>query len=77
MRAAESVPSPAAKSFTSSMSDRHYFALLLVVIVPLFACGITNHGLWGSDEPRVAEIGRGMTLTGNWTVPTFQEKRSE
>lgn len=55
------------------MNNKQSFVLLLVVIVPLFACGISNHGLWGSDEPRVAEIGREMALTGNWAVPTLNQ----
>jgi 4-amino-4-deoxy-L-arabinose transferase-like glycosyltransferase len=57
-----------------SMSERRYFILLLVVIVPLFWLGNANRGLWGTDEPRVAEIGREMALTGNWAVPTLNQK---
>ncbi|HEX2966634.1 MAG TPA: phospholipid carrier-dependent glycosyltransferase, partial [Syntrophorhabdaceae bacterium] len=50
------------------------FVLLLLVIVPLFSLGISNHGLWSADEPRVAEIGREMAITGNWTVPMLNKK---
>jgi len=50
------------------------FALLLIVVVPLFSLGLSNHGLWSADEPRVAEIGREMALTNNWVVPTLNQK---
>jgi len=51
-----------------------YGLLLIAVLVPLFALGLSNHGLWTPDEPRVAEIGREMALTGNWAVPTLNRK---
>jgi len=51
-----------------------YLFQLLIVIVPLFSLGISNHGLWSADEPRVAEIGREMALSGNWAVPTLNQK---
>lgn len=51
-----------------------YFVLLFVIVVPLFWVGLANHGLWTADEPRVAEIGREMALSGNWAVPTLNQK---
>lgn len=51
-----------------------YFILLLLVVIPLFSLGISNHGLWTADEPRVAEIGREMAETGNWAVPMLNQK---
>lgn len=51
-----------------------YAFLLLIVIVPLFSLGVSNHGLWSADEPRVAEIGREMALSNNWAVPTLNQK---
>ena len=51
-----------------------YLVLLVIVVVPLFSLGLSNHGLWSPDEPRVAEIGREMALTGNWAVPTLNQK---
>jgi 4-amino-4-deoxy-L-arabinose transferase-like glycosyltransferase len=46
-----------------------YLVLLLIVVVPLFSLGLSNHGLWSADEPRVAEIGREMAVMGNWWQP--------
>ena len=51
-----------------------YGIILLIVLLPLFCLGIGNHGLWTADEPRVAEIGREMALTGNWVVPTLNQR---
>ena len=51
-----------------------YFALLLVIVIPLFSFGLSNHGLWTADEPRVAGIGREMALSGNWSVPTLNQQ---
>jgi 4-amino-4-deoxy-L-arabinose transferase-like glycosyltransferase len=48
--------------------------LLLIVVVPLFSLGLSNHGLWSADEPRVAEIGREMAVTGNWAVPALNQR---
>ncbi len=60
---------------TSTKNDvLRYFVLLLIVVVPLFSIGLSNHGLWSADEPRVAEIGREMALSGNWAVPTLNHK---
>jgi 4-amino-4-deoxy-L-arabinose transferase-like glycosyltransferase len=51
-----------------------YLILLICAVVPLFSLGLSNHGLWTADEPRVAEIGREMALSGNWAVPTLNQK---
>lgn len=40
----------------------------------LFFTGITGRGLWTPDEPRVAEIGREMALSGNYAIPTLDKK---
>jgi 4-amino-4-deoxy-L-arabinose transferase-like glycosyltransferase len=51
-----------------------HLILLLIVVVPLFSLGISNHGLWSADEPRVAGIGREMAITGNWAVPMLNQR---
>lgn len=51
-----------------------YLILLLIVVAPLYSLGLNNHGLWSADEPRVAEISREMAVTGNWAVPTLNQK---
>lgn len=50
------------------------FICLILIVLPLFSIGISNHGLWSADEPRVAEIGREMALTGNWAVPKLNQR---
>ncbi len=51
-----------------------HLMLLLIVVIPLFSLGLSNHGLWSADEPRVAETGREMAVTGNWAVPMLNRK---
>ncbi len=51
-----------------------FLVLLVVTILPLFALGLSNHGLWTPDEPRVGEIGREMALSGDWAVPTLNKR---
>jgi len=53
---------------------RLYLLLLFVALIPLFSLGLANHGVWTSDEPRVAEIGREMALSKNLAVPTLDGK---
>lgn len=56
------------------MKTWKYIFILLAIAVPLFSLGLSNHGLWSPDEPRVAEIGREMALSGNWAVPTLNRE---
>lgn len=51
-----------------------FLVLLLATIIPLFALGLSNHGLWTADEPRVGEIGREMAIRGDWAVPTLNKQ---
>ncbi|HME44577.1 MAG TPA: glycosyltransferase family 39 protein [Syntrophorhabdales bacterium] len=51
-----------------------FLLLLIVTTLPLFGLGLSNHGLWTPDEPRVGEIGREMAISGDWAVPTLNKK---
>ena len=51
-----------------------WFIPLIIIVAVLFSLGLSNHGLWSADEPRVAEIGREMAETGNWAVPMLNKK---
>ena len=51
-----------------------HLVIFFAVAAPLFSLGISNHGVWFASEPRVAEIGREMSATGNWAVPTLNQR---
>src|SRR5208283_5768632 len=53
---------------------RFYLFLFFVAVIPLFSLGLSNHGVWTADEPRVAEIGREMALSKNFAVPTLDQR---
>ena len=54
--------------------SRLYGIFLVIILIPLFCLGVANHGLWTPDEPRVAEIGREMAVTGDWVVPMLNQR---
>jgi 4-amino-4-deoxy-L-arabinose transferase-like glycosyltransferase len=60
--------------FCKLREDLPYGIILIAVFIPLFGLGLSNHGLWTADEPRVAEIGREMAVTGNWAVPSLNRR---
>lgn len=49
------------------LSDRS--SVLVGIALVLCFVGLTNHGVWLPDEPRVAEIGRAMLASGDLVVP--------
>jgi 4-amino-4-deoxy-L-arabinose transferase-like glycosyltransferase len=49
--------------------ERHAFGALLAVAFVMCLAGIFQHGLWTPDEPREAEIGREMLMSGWSPVP--------
>ncbi len=51
-----------------------YLLLLLAAVIPLSFLGLSNHGVWTPDEPRVAEIGREMALSHSLAVPSLDQK---
>jgi 4-amino-4-deoxy-L-arabinose transferase-like glycosyltransferase len=57
----------------SALLARPFLTLCLCGLL-VAACGITNHELWTSDEPRVAGIGREMWRAGSWAVPHLTGK---
>lgn len=57
-----------ASSVSTGASPR--LLLLTVGIALLFsATGVFDHALWTPDEPRVAEVGREMLVSGDYVVP--------
>ena len=60
--------------FRRLSEDLRYGIILFALVIPLFGLGLSNHGLWTDDEPRVAEIGREMAVTGNWAVPSLNQR---
>ncbi|HHT9124237.1 MAG TPA: ArnT family glycosyltransferase [Candidatus Brocadiia bacterium] len=48
--------------------------ILVLLCFLLFLLNLNGIDLWGSDEPRYAEIAREMVADGNWVVPHFNGK---
>ncbi|HQI80705.1 MAG TPA: glycosyltransferase family 39 protein [Deltaproteobacteria bacterium] len=46
----------------------------LVLIIGLSLVGIFDHSLWTPDEPRVAEIAREMSLSGDYLIPHLSKE---
>lgn len=50
------------------------WAAAIVCTLAFSATGVANHSLWPPDEPRVAEIGREMFVTGDLVLPRLNGK---
>jgi len=44
-------------------------ATAIVLVVALYLTGLTRMGMYSTDEPRYADIGRAMARTGDWITP--------
>lgn len=63
-------PSPTADASSRAISGRALRPRVLVGVALLLCfVGLTNHGLWIPDEPRVADTGRAMLASGDLVVP--------
>lgn len=51
------------------MNTGSYYLLILAVLIQF--AGVFDHSLWTPDEPKVAEIAREMSVTGNYLIPDF------
>ncbi len=49
--------------------------VLLLAFAVFYLLPMMGHGLWIPDEPRYAQIGQEMLLSGNWTAPHFMGLR--
>ena len=56
----------------SPVARQDLFLLALLALL-LFAPGIGSRELWNPDEPRYAEVARGMLRGGNWFVPHLND----
>src|SRR4051812_39700690 len=52
-----------------SMKSRAAAVLALIAVAALYLSGLTRMGMYSTDEPRYADIGRAMARSGDWITP--------
>ena len=66
-------PSPSRSGRPRWTTARAFWVAAVAAVLISFA-GVFDHALWTPDEPRDAEVGREMLVSGNYVVPTLAEK---
>lgn len=51
------------------LHPRAAIGLAAVLLAALYLAGLTRMGMYSTDEPRYADIGRAMAQTGDWVTP--------
>ena len=58
----------------TTLTNRQTFLVALAAILLISFTGVFDHALWTPDEPRDAEVGREMLVSGDFVVPTLAGK---
>jgi len=58
----------------TTLTNRQTFLVALAASLLISFTGVFDHALWTPDEPRDAEVGREMLMSGDFVVPTLAGK---
>jgi len=58
----------------TTLTNRQAFLVALAASLLISFTGVFDHALWTPDEPRDAEVGREMLMSGDFVVPTLAGK---